>query len=220
MFLPTTRGSAPDLIETASTAASNGYLVYGLILLTVTFIFAVRKYLRSRFPCLTVADLDEKEKILIEVHGRAPKVDDLPCYAREQEELARRLLELKDRACKIRIKSMKLDVTRAAVWKVYLGVHPQILSDLVTWHDDAEAFKLHVLIIINSFSRSYYRSQLSPTLVQVPFQSKSAMSDINHPVTSAFDAAGSPLSPIAPLFPPNSIISRPRQHSQRAYTLR
>ncbi|ESK91973.1 hypothetical protein Moror_10399 [Moniliophthora roreri MCA 2997] len=130
--------------------ASWRHIIYSLLVLLLCII-VIRPYFRHRFPCLTLSSLDEKERDLIRVCDRAPKVDGLSAL------LEPRLSLLKDRASEIRIKSRAMRATRWSVFKKYFGV----VYDLVTWNDDAEALKLDVLIFIEKVSRDRYRAELS-----------------------------------------------------------
>ncbi|EEB92351.1 hypothetical protein MPER_09155 [Moniliophthora perniciosa FA553] len=127
-------------------------------------------YFRHRYPCLTISDLSQKEKILDEAYERLPRVEDLPFYGygSELESMTRRRIPLKKRASKIRVKSLELDtMSLSSVCKVFLGVHPEIVGDIVTWNQNVEILVRDILFIIESAAQDRYGAQLGGDVVEI-----------------------------------------------------
>ncbi|KAI3606393.1 hypothetical protein WG66_009628 [Moniliophthora roreri] len=146
MYIPTADESiSPDEIP-----VSSDYLGYGFFAIFVLFISAVSLYLRCRYPCLTLQEMNKKEEGLDNAYTRTLKAEDLLLYGSKLEDIARRRFKyvLKKRASQIRMKSLQLDVTSSSIWRIYLGFHPKLVSDIVNWNKDTETLERDILHII------------------------------------------------------------------------
>ncbi|KAI3601269.1 hypothetical protein WG66_013292 [Moniliophthora roreri] len=166
MFLPQNGTSyhleANTISQSMST--SNRHLVYGLIIACIFTVF-LRSWFRHRYPCLTISHLDDKEKNLIQVFHKAPKVEESLDY---RVTLEHRLFRLKTKASQIRVKSSQLEGTLWSVWEKYVGILPPVVCDVITWYDDARNLERDVLIFTEKIAREQYLAQLVSLWASVP----------------------------------------------------
>uniref|UniRef100_A0A0W0F8F7 Uncharacterized protein n=1 Tax=Moniliophthora roreri TaxID=221103 RepID=A0A0W0F8F7_MONRR len=120
------------------------YIIAGAMVLSAAMLWP---YFRHRYPCLTVSDLKQKEKVLDNAYEHFRSVENLPLYGYgfELESMTRRRIALKRRASKIRVRSLELDATSLSICKIYLGFHPEIVGDIVTWNHDVEIIVRDIL---------------------------------------------------------------------------
>ncbi|KAI3606430.1 40s ribosomal protein s6, partial [Moniliophthora roreri] len=134
------------------------YIIAGAMVLSAAMLWP---YFRHRYPCLTVSDLKQKEKVLDNAYEHFRSVENLPLYGYgfELESMTRRRIALKRRASKIRVRSLELDATSLSICKIYLGFHPEIVGDIVTWNHDVEIIVRDILIIVESATQDHYGTQ-------------------------------------------------------------
>ncbi|KAK7041477.1 40S ribosomal protein S6 [Paramarasmius palmivorus] len=135
---------------------TTNYTFYGLCaLIILTVPAAFWSYLRSQYPCLTLAELNKKENHLDDVFNRAPKVIIRP-YGIQLENKKLELIELKLWASQIRTKGLQLEATSLVIWKACFGVHPKLIFDIISWYHDSEALERDILSITESITRYCY----------------------------------------------------------------
>uniref|UniRef100_A0A0W0G2E7 Uncharacterized protein n=1 Tax=Moniliophthora roreri TaxID=221103 RepID=A0A0W0G2E7_MONRR len=160
----------------AAAEVRGGYLTYGLASLTLSFIvIAVRQYIRSRYPCITVQELTDKEQNLDALYLRgAPMIEQLPSYATELENISGRTVILKNRASRMRCRALQLVRTSSPIWKIYFGVHSRMASSIVAWYNDVEDLERDIMAVIESIAQHRFESQLARrgSVSDAPYQSQ------------------------------------------------
>ncbi|ESK82873.1 hypothetical protein Moror_1392 [Moniliophthora roreri MCA 2997] len=137
---------------------TNNYLVYSLSVLSLFLAAALWLYIRSLYPCLTTSELNMKENKLDQVYNKARSNVSLAHFGDELQEKARRLTALKNRASRIRSRDLNMDKTSQSLWKIYLGLHPSLVSDTVAWYKDAEDLEQDIRLLMESDTQ--YRSEV------------------------------------------------------------
>ncbi|EEB94070.1 hypothetical protein MPER_07183 [Moniliophthora perniciosa FA553] len=89
MYIPT----ADEFISPDEIPVSSNYLGYTLFAILLLFAGAVSLYLRSRYPCLTLRELNKKEESLDNAYTRALKAEDILLYGSKLEDIAWRRFE-------------------------------------------------------------------------------------------------------------------------------
>uniref|UniRef100_A0A0W0G2G6 Uncharacterized protein n=1 Tax=Moniliophthora roreri TaxID=221103 RepID=A0A0W0G2G6_MONRR len=150
------------LEDSTSKCEFNGYLIAGLVALAACLVALVlRHYLRSRYPCITVSSLNNIEQSLDDLYrSRAPIIQQLPSYATELDSISARRVILKNRASRIRSRSLELDRMSSPIWKIYLGVHPRVIPNIVDWHNDVEDLERDIRSVIESITQYRFEAQL------------------------------------------------------------
>ncbi|ESK88496.1 hypothetical protein Moror_1294 [Moniliophthora roreri MCA 2997] len=108
-----------------------------------------------------MSDLNKKENTLDKVYSRAPKVEELPSCRSMLGDVLLRRIELKNRASKIRTRSLDLDAISRPIWKVYLDFHPTLVSDILAWNADVEILIRNILVIVESVLQDGFETQLT-----------------------------------------------------------
>ncbi|KAK7017877.1 40S ribosomal protein S6 [Paramarasmius palmivorus] len=97
-------------------------------------------YLRLRYPCITIAELDNTEHILDDVFDSAARDDYLLTF--ELDDIERARLRSKTRASEIRSQSAHASTL---TWIKRLGSEVKIMSDLVEWYGRVEELRREIL---------------------------------------------------------------------------
>uniref|UniRef100_A0A0W0F8H1 Uncharacterized protein n=1 Tax=Moniliophthora roreri TaxID=221103 RepID=A0A0W0F8H1_MONRR len=139
-------GSPNILPSTQSSLLTKGYIACGLFALSTLVTVTLWPYLRSQYPCLTLAELNTKEKEVDSVYADARSSVSLLHFAYELEDLSRMRIELKRRASQLRYG----DFGTRSLWKVYLGFHPNLVPDLVAWYMNAEDLECDILRLMET----------------------------------------------------------------------
>ncbi|KAI3606395.1 hypothetical protein WG66_009618 [Moniliophthora roreri] len=155
---------ADESISPDGILISSDYLGYGLFVTLALFISTMSLYLRCRYPCLTLQEMNKKEENLDNAYTRTLKAEDLLLYGSKLEDIARRRFNLKKRASQIRMKSLQLDVTSSSIWRIYFGFHPKLVSDIVNWNKDTETLERDILHIIEFIAQRRLDSSVQCTI--------------------------------------------------------
>ncbi|ESK82800.1 hypothetical protein Moror_12282 [Moniliophthora roreri MCA 2997] len=129
--------------ELVTAIAEDGHGVAVVIGAIVTFVlaFALYRLLRLIYPCLTLFELESAESSLDVVFDNAVKSSSL--YGYQQELIRRARLRLKRKASEIRSRSLQ---NSSSIWRTYLGFHPELLSEIIEWSNDAEKLRRDILL--------------------------------------------------------------------------
>ncbi|KAI3622074.1 hypothetical protein WG66_015349 [Moniliophthora roreri] len=140
--------------------SNTSHLTYFIAFFIISFIaVALWNHFRLFYPCLTVYELNGKERNLDNLYfNHSHALGELSLYA--AEEIARKRLKSKKRASQIRMKSLELDAT-FSIWKIYLGVHPSVVLDIAIWYNDVQKLERQILSITESIVQYRFENQLA-----------------------------------------------------------
>ncbi|KAK7062880.1 40S ribosomal protein S6 [Paramarasmius palmivorus] len=110
-------------------------------------------YLRLRYPCITIAELDNTEHILDDVFDSAARDDYLLTF--ELDDIERARLRLKTKASEIRSHSA---YASTLTWTKRLGAEVKVMSDIVEWYGRVEELQREILNIVDLEKR--YRHEV------------------------------------------------------------
>ncbi|KAK7041470.1 40S ribosomal protein S6 [Paramarasmius palmivorus] len=152
-------------------------------------------YLRSRYPCVTILELTAKEKSLDEVWSNASvegclNGSILATMTQRRTERVFLDLVLKTEASEIRIKALNMD-DAPSLWRIYLGLHPSLVPEIVAWYKQADALERELQIKIELHSQGQLQS---------------------NPWNSAQSSSLSSITPPPPTYPPSHVHTR--HHNQ------
>ncbi|KAI3606381.1 hypothetical protein WG66_009576 [Moniliophthora roreri] len=159
-FLYSSDNSSHQLVDAVlGESESNALPTYGLLKFTIsTFIAAALWHLiRLRYPCITTAGLNSKEKKVDELYEDAIEKDSFT--GPTLEDITRRRIErvLKAKASQIRTRSLAM---ASSIWLIYFDFHPKLVDDLSKWYKAADILERDIQSNIESDIQHRYRMEL------------------------------------------------------------
>ncbi|KAK7062890.1 40S ribosomal protein S6 [Paramarasmius palmivorus] len=134
------------------------------VIITITLSVAIflHRYLRRRYPCVTVVELTKAEGSLDDSFDDAVKNDYL-CET-EQDNINQMRLRLKHRAAEIRTQSIQAP---ASIWKKCIGIEVELFTTIIAWYGEVEALEREIsasssipLVIVEAEKRYRYIIEL------------------------------------------------------------
>ncbi|KAI3606356.1 hypothetical protein WG66_009569 [Moniliophthora roreri] len=143
-------------LVTAIAEDGHGAVVIGAIITPVSA-FALYRLLRLLYPCLTLFELETAESNLDATFDNAVESGSLS-YGRDRDLITETRLRLKRKASEIRSRSLQ---NSSSIWRTYLGFHPELLSEIIEWSNNAEKLRWDILAIVEDDNQHRYDIELN-----------------------------------------------------------
>ncbi|EEB97064.1 hypothetical protein MPER_03695, partial [Moniliophthora perniciosa FA553] len=139
MHIPSPEDFAHQVSDT-DVGDSHNILVYIILFGSTIFVASVLwPLIRSRYPCITIAGLEAKEKRVLGLLQDAVKKGILVGPTMQIMEVKQ--INLEYRASRIRMRSLGM---ASSMWFIYLGFHPQLVPTLSAWYNDADILEQEI----------------------------------------------------------------------------
>ncbi|KAI3606396.1 hypothetical protein WG66_009608 [Moniliophthora roreri] len=79
-------------------------------------------------------------------------------YGRDRDLITETRLRLKRKASEIRSRSLQ---NSSSIWRTYLGFHPELLSEIIEWSNNAEKLRWDILAIVEDDNQHRYDIELN-----------------------------------------------------------
>ncbi|KAI3607776.1 hypothetical protein WG66_004668 [Moniliophthora roreri] len=151
MYIPSPDDFARRVSDTG-VGDSHNVLVYILLFGFTTFILSMFwPLIRLQYPCITIADLEAKEKKVYGLFQGAVKEGILVGQTMANMEMKQiehvYLLSRYHWSSQIRTKNLGM---ASSMWFIYLGFHPQLVPELSAWYNDVDTLEKEIQFKIES----------------------------------------------------------------------